>query len=265
MAGAGARYTGRVHLRRLRRHPASPAAAPPGARSARDLTTPDLPSLASKAPGSLTDRGLFCCRVRFELFRLTLTTHGGPVELALVRSAACCSASRSRPCSAPSACCVCAARSPAALPSASSLDSARPPPTPRTPPLPASAFRRVADVLVDQRVWLRVVGGAFLVYLGVRTVLAPPAQRSAEVGATRLLGAYASTLALTRQQPDDDPVVRRRLRRAGPGHRAPRQLDVAARCWCAGVFRRLGHLVAGAGQRGDAVAVPRSPPGACAR
>ena len=36
----------------------------------------------------------------------------------------------------------------------------------------------VATLLVDQRVWLRVVGGAFLVYLGVRTMRAVPAERS---------------------------------------------------------------------------------------
>jgi len=61
----------------------------------------------------------------------------------------------------------------------------------------------VAAVLVDQRVWLRVVGGAFLVYLGLRTMRAMPAQRSAraEVGATRLVGAYTSTLALTLSNP----------------------------------------------------------------
>ena len=59
----------------------------------------------------------------------------------------------------------------------------------------------VAAVLVDQRVWLRVVGGAFLVYVGLRTMRAMPAQRSAEVGATRLVGGYTSTLALTLSNP----------------------------------------------------------------
>src|ERR1700730_16612840 len=57
----------------------------------------------------------------------------------------------------------------------------------------------VAAVLVDQRAWLRLVGGAFLVYLGVQTMRAMPAERSAraDVGATRLALAYTSTLALT--------------------------------------------------------------------
>jgi threonine/homoserine/homoserine lactone efflux protein len=59
----------------------------------------------------------------------------------------------------------------------------------------------VATLLVDERVWLRVVGGAFLVYLGVQTMRASPAQRSAEGGATRLVAAYTSTLALTFSNP----------------------------------------------------------------
>ena len=59
----------------------------------------------------------------------------------------------------------------------------------------------VAALLVDQRVWLRLGGGVFLVYLGVQTVRVRPAQHSAEVGATRLVGAYTSTLALTLSNP----------------------------------------------------------------
>jgi len=61
----------------------------------------------------------------------------------------------------------------------------------------------VAAVLVDQRVWLRTIGGAFLVYLGLQTIRAMPAQRigGADAGATRLVGAYTSTLALTLSNP----------------------------------------------------------------
>jgi len=61
----------------------------------------------------------------------------------------------------------------------------------------------VAAVLVDQRVWLRIAGGAFLVYLGVQTMRAVPAERPSrgDVGATRLVGAYGSTLALTLSNP----------------------------------------------------------------
>src|SRR5260370_15461819 len=54
----------------------------------------------------------------------------------------------------------------------------------------------VAAVFVDQRVWLRVVGGIFLVYLALRTVRAAPAQPSADSGPSwmRLSGAHSSTL-----------------------------------------------------------------------
>src|ERR1700687_5034825 len=56
----------------------------------------------------------------------------------------------------------------------------------------------VAAVLVDQRVWLRVVGGAFLVYLGVRTMRAMPAERTrgAAIGAAPAGGGDGLTLGL---------------------------------------------------------------------
>lgn len=61
----------------------------------------------------------------------------------------------------------------------------------------------VASLLVDQRVWLRVGGGFFLVYLALRTLRSLPAIRSAESGPTgpRLMAAYSSTLALTLSNP----------------------------------------------------------------
>jgi len=61
----------------------------------------------------------------------------------------------------------------------------------------------VAAVLVDQRQWLRVVGGIFLVYLALRTVRAAPAERAADAtgSGVKLAGAYSSTLALTLSNP----------------------------------------------------------------
>ena len=61
----------------------------------------------------------------------------------------------------------------------------------------------VAAVLVDQRVWLRVGGGIFLVYLALRTLRAVPAERSADAGRAglRLAGAYSSTVVLTLSNP----------------------------------------------------------------
>jgi threonine/homoserine/homoserine lactone efflux protein len=57
--------------------------------------------------------------------------------------------------------------------------------------------------LVDQRIWLRLIGGAFLVYLGVRTLRSKPNTRAADLPMTgvRLAGAYSSTLALTLSNP----------------------------------------------------------------
>jgi threonine/homoserine/homoserine lactone efflux protein len=59
----------------------------------------------------------------------------------------------------------------------------------------------VSDLLVDQRLWLRVIGGGFLVYLGGQTVVSAPAPRAVEVGTSRMFGAYTSTLALTVSNP----------------------------------------------------------------
>ena len=59
----------------------------------------------------------------------------------------------------------------------------------------------VADFLTGQRLWLRLGGGLFLLYLGLRTFLAPPAERAAAAGGLGLLGAYASTFVLTLTNP----------------------------------------------------------------
>lgn len=60
----------------------------------------------------------------------------------------------------------------------------------------------VATALVDQRLWLRLIGGLFLIYLGARTMRSSPAQRPA-TATTRagLAAAYASTLLLTLSNP----------------------------------------------------------------
>src|SRR5215211_359960 len=59
----------------------------------------------------------------------------------------------------------------------------------------------VANFLVSGEMWFRLVGGAFLVFLGVRTFLALPAERAASTGKSGLPGAYASTLFLTLTNP----------------------------------------------------------------
>ena len=59
----------------------------------------------------------------------------------------------------------------------------------------------VSTFLVDQQTWLRLIGGAFLCYLGIKTLLAKPAEHAAPDKATSLAGAYVSTFLLTLTNP----------------------------------------------------------------
>lgn len=61
----------------------------------------------------------------------------------------------------------------------------------------------VTAFLVERQGWLRLVGGAFLCYLGVRTLLARPAEEATDVREKGggLVGAYASTFLLTLTNP----------------------------------------------------------------
>ena len=59
----------------------------------------------------------------------------------------------------------------------------------------------ISQFLLDQQVWLRLVGGLFLCYLGVKTLLTAPAARPANAGGTDLAKAYLSALGLTLTNP----------------------------------------------------------------
>jgi threonine/homoserine/homoserine lactone efflux protein len=59
----------------------------------------------------------------------------------------------------------------------------------------------VSDFLVQQQVPLRIIGGLFLVFLGLRTMLAKPRERIQEDKKLGLAGAYGSTLLLTLTNP----------------------------------------------------------------
>jgi threonine/homoserine/homoserine lactone efflux protein len=59
----------------------------------------------------------------------------------------------------------------------------------------------VTNLLLGGESWLRLVGGAFLILLGVRTFLVRPAERAAPAGRSGLPGAYASTFLLTLTNP----------------------------------------------------------------
>jgi predicted secreted hydrolase/threonine/homoserine/homoserine lactone efflux protein len=59
----------------------------------------------------------------------------------------------------------------------------------------------VSDVLVGQQTWLRLLGGLFLLYLGVKTFLAQPSESSASTEGGGLIAAYGSILVLTLTNP----------------------------------------------------------------
>jgi threonine/homoserine/homoserine lactone efflux protein len=59
----------------------------------------------------------------------------------------------------------------------------------------------ISDILIGQQVWLRLIGGIFLCYLGIKNFLARPAERAASAGGRGLVGAYGSTFFLTLTNP----------------------------------------------------------------
>jgi len=59
----------------------------------------------------------------------------------------------------------------------------------------------ISGVLLEQQLWLRLVGGLFLCYLGVKTLLSRPAEVAATAQGKGLFGAYTSTLFLTATNP----------------------------------------------------------------
>jgi threonine/homoserine/homoserine lactone efflux protein len=59
----------------------------------------------------------------------------------------------------------------------------------------------ISAALISGQLWLRLIGGVFLCILGIRTLIARPAEQAAPGGAGGLPGAYASTLMLTLTNP----------------------------------------------------------------
>jgi threonine/homoserine/homoserine lactone efflux protein len=59
----------------------------------------------------------------------------------------------------------------------------------------------ISSTLISQQVWLRLIGGAFLCYLGLKTFLARPAEQAASAKGNGLVGAYASAFFLTITNP----------------------------------------------------------------
>lgn len=59
----------------------------------------------------------------------------------------------------------------------------------------------ISSFLIGQKLWLSLIGGLFLLYLGIRTLLSKPAEDAAKAEGKGLLGAYASTFLLTLTNP----------------------------------------------------------------
>jgi threonine/homoserine/homoserine lactone efflux protein len=59
----------------------------------------------------------------------------------------------------------------------------------------------ISNTLISQQVWLHLIGGVFLCYLGLKTFQARPAEEVALTGANSLVGDYASTFFLTLTNP----------------------------------------------------------------
>ena len=59
----------------------------------------------------------------------------------------------------------------------------------------------VSNAIATERTWIRLVGGSFLLFLGVRTFRAHPADPKALVNSSGLLGSYLSTGFLTLTNP----------------------------------------------------------------
>ena len=61
----------------------------------------------------------------------------------------------------------------------------------------------ITNFLIHEQIWIRLIGGLFLMYLGVKTILSKPPERAAILNTKNnsYLGAYASTFLLTLTNP----------------------------------------------------------------
>jgi threonine/homoserine/homoserine lactone efflux protein len=65
----------------------------------------------------------------------------------------------------------------------------------------AFGLTALTDWLVAGQTPIRLIGGAFLLYLGIRTIRAKPAERAARMRGSGLLGAYVTSFMLTITNP----------------------------------------------------------------
>ncbi len=65
----------------------------------------------------------------------------------------------------------------------------------------AFGLTMVTSFLVRQLVWVHLLGGLFLIYLGIKTILTKPAEQAATASDNNFFAAYASTVLLTLTNP----------------------------------------------------------------
>lgn len=65
----------------------------------------------------------------------------------------------------------------------------------------AMGLTAITGLLLQQAEWIRLFGGVFLCFLGVKTLLARPATETAEASAAGLVASYASSFTLTVTNP----------------------------------------------------------------
>jgi len=59
----------------------------------------------------------------------------------------------------------------------------------------------ISDLLIEGRIWLQLLGGIFLIFLGIRTFMVHPGSKSVSVSGTGLIKAYSSMFLLTISNP----------------------------------------------------------------
>ena len=59
----------------------------------------------------------------------------------------------------------------------------------------------ITDLMIEQQIWLRLMGGVFLCYLGVKNFIAPIQLDTIQIKDIKLFGVYISTLLLTLSNP----------------------------------------------------------------
>jgi len=59
----------------------------------------------------------------------------------------------------------------------------------------------ISNFLLESQIYLHLIGGLFLMYLGYKTFRSLPAEKATEMNAKGLIGAYTSTLILTLTNP----------------------------------------------------------------